>query len=96
MKNRIEEKIKQIKHDIEAIKNGEMLSIYNAPIDKKMDEEQSIRLQEWRIKILHDLRYFPADILARKLKTFEENQIAEKSFETAVLIDLYKIALGVL
>lgn len=93
MIGRIEAKIKAIEQDIIAIKDGEMLAIHNEPIDKKRDEAQAIELQEWRIVHLKLMKDMPVRALENNL---ERLQREKQTFESVVLIDLYRIALGVL
>lgn len=89
----VEQKIQQIKQDIEAIKNGEMLAIHNESSDKKRDEEEAIELQKWRIRHLENIRDMPIPVLERNLALLQKEK---QTFETSVMIDLYRIALGVL
>lgn len=93
MTERIEAKIRAVEQDIEAIRNGEMLAIHDAPTDKKLDESQAIELQEWRIVQLRKMLDRSYEQLADEFYQLKLNKL---TFESAVLLDLYRIALGVM
>lgn len=92
----IDKKVKQIKKDIQAIQDGEMLAIYNKPTDEEINKDYAIKLQRWRIEVLKGLKKKTKTQLSQELIELEEKFKVKPDFETAVVIDLYRIALGVL
>lgn len=92
----IDKKVKQIKKDIKAIQNGEMLRIYNKPTDEEINKDYAIKLQNWRIEVLKSLKKKTETQLSKELLDLEEKFKVKPDFETAVVMDLYRIALEVL
>lgn len=92
----IDKKVKQIKKDIKAIQDGEMLAIYNKHTDEEINKDYAIKLQRWRIEVLKGLKTKTKTQLSQELLGLEEKFKVKPDFETAVAMDLYRIALGVL
>jgi uncharacterized protein (UPF0335 family) len=93
LKKRIEAKIKQINDDIEAISNGEMLSVYKG---KPHPKEQEIKFQKWRIDVLNHIKNLREEDANKELERLRGLHEKEKNYETLVIIDLYRLALGVI
>lgn len=96
MRDRIDQKIKDIESDIEAIKNNEALFLYNLPkqevIEKSKNEQ--IQFQLRRIELLKALRRMGKKHIKKELIALES--INSPTIDNLVDIDLYRIALGVL
>jgi uncharacterized protein (UPF0335 family) len=93
LKERIDAKIKQIEEDIQSISRGEMLGVYNG---KSHPKEQEIKFQQWRIDILKHIKTMKKDKVANELIRLQEQHKKEPKYETLVVIDLYRAALGVI
>jgi uncharacterized protein (UPF0335 family) len=93
LKERIEAKIKQIEDDIQSISRGEMLGVYNG---KAHPKEQEIKFQQWRIDILKHIKTMKKDQVDNELILLQKQYEKETKYETLVIIDLYRVALGVI
>jgi uncharacterized protein (UPF0335 family) len=93
LKERIEAKIKQIEEDIKSISRGEMLGVYNG---KSHPKEQEIKFQQWRIDILKHIKTMKKDQVANELIRLQEQYKKESKYETLVVMDLYRLYLGVI
>jgi hypothetical protein len=93
LKERIEAKIKQIQEDIQSISRGEMLGVYNG---KSHPKEQEIKFQQWRIDILKHIKTMKKNQVANELISLQEQYKKVTKYEILVVIDLYRVALGVI
>jgi uncharacterized protein (UPF0335 family) len=93
LQKRIDAKIKQIEDDIQSITRGGMLGVYNGEAHPK---EQEIKFQQWRIDILKHIKTLVQDKAANELIRLQKQYDDEPKYETLVVIDLYRIALGVI
>jgi hypothetical protein len=93
MKEKIESKIKQIEEDIQSISRGEMLGVFNGQPHPK---EQEIKFQQWRIDILKHVDTLTLDQAANELIRLQQQYDREPKYETLVIADLYRVALGVI
>lgn len=89
----IDAKIKQIEDDIKAISNNEMLGVYNGEAHHK---EEEIKFQQWRIDILKHIKTLSESEAANELIRLQKQYEKEPKYETNVVIDLYRVALGVI
>lgn len=96
MRKRINQKIKDIESDIEAIRNDEALYLYNMPkketIEKSKDAQ--IQFQLDRIVMLKSLKKKTKTLMKKEL--VELQSVKNPTTDDLVNIDLYRIALGVL